>query len=356
MNITFILPSFGLNGGNRVVAIYARILQSRGHRVNIIAQPFTRPSVRSGLSALRRGQRIKHPVDGAFLLDGAGVNLHILDTPTPPEDHDLPDADVVIATWWETAFWTAALAPSKGRKFYFVQHHEVHSHLPWRLSRGSYYLPLKKITISQWLVDIMAHEYGDTNVALVPNGVDIDQFYAPDRSKQSQPTVGLMYAPTHFKGLDISLAALAQTQEHIPDLKVVAFGTTPPVSRYPLPKNSTFHLNPAQQNIRDIYASCDAWLFGSRTEGFGLPLLEAMACRTPVVGTCAGAAPELIVDGHNGYLVSIEDSNAMANRLIDVLSMSGCQWRSMSDVAFATARQNTWDVAADRFEQALING
>ena len=65
----------------------------------------------------------------------------------------------------------------------------------------------------------------------------------------------------------------------------------------PLPRDTEFHLRPPQDRIRDIYSKCDAWLFGSRSEGFGLPILEAMACRTPVIGTPAGAAPELLGDG-----------------------------------------------------------
>lgn len=46
-------------------------------------------------------------------------------------------------------------------------------------SVGSYYLSLKKITIAGWLVDVMARQYGDTAVALVPNSVDTQIFHAP---------------------------------------------------------------------------------------------------------------------------------------------------------------------------------
>ncbi|MGC8714943.1 MAG: glycosyltransferase [Leptodesmis sp.] len=49
--------------------------------------------------------------------------------------------------------------------------------------------------------------------------------------------------------------------------------------------------------MRDYYSACDAWLFPSRYEAVGLPILEAMACRTPVIGTPAGIAPEMLSDG-----------------------------------------------------------
>ena len=272
----------------------------------------------------------------------------------PIADEDLPDADVVIATWWETAYWVAALAPQKGRKFYFVQHHEVHDHLPWQISRGSYYLPLRKITISQWLVDIMAREYGDRDVALVHNSVDMDQFHAPPRSRQQVPTVGLLYSPIRFKGLDVNLKAIAKVQEQIPDLRLVAFGTKDPVPNLALPANSLYHRAPDQNALRDIYAACDVWLLGSRTEGFGLPLLEAMACRTPVVATRAGAAPDLIRNGINGYVVDVEDADAMADRIMQVLTLSPKDWKTMSDAALAVAEGHTWEDAAVLFERALM--
>ena len=62
------------------------------------------------------------------------------------------------------------------------------------------------------------------------------------------------------------------------------------------------------------------WLFGAREEGFELPILEAMACRTPVLGTPAGAALELLVDGA-GILVPREDPDAMARAIVEVCQM-----------------------------------
>jgi glycosyltransferase involved in cell wall biosynthesis len=65
-----------------------------------------------------------------------------------------------------------------------------------------------------------------------------------------------------------------------------------------------FH-RPAQNELRSHYAACDAWLFGSRLECFGLPMLEAMACRTPVIAVPVGAAPDLLATGA-GELVPAE--------------------------------------------------
>lgn len=111
--------------------------------------------------------------------------------PGPIRDSDVPDADVIIATWWETAFSVASLSPSKGKKFHFIQGHEVHRHLPKNISRVRYYPPLKKITVPQWLADVMAEEYGGYEVNLVENSVDTGILYAPLRDKNSALTVAV---------------------------------------------------------------------------------------------------------------------------------------------------------------------
>jgi glycosyltransferase involved in cell wall biosynthesis len=355
LRITFVLPFASIAGGVRVVAIYARKLIERGHEVTVVSRrQAPPPDLRRRLVRRLRNPRARFRGKAPTpQLDFLGDRHIEIDAYHPIDPGLLPDADAIVATWWESAFFVAALPPSKGRKFYFVQHHEVHDHLPAHLSAGSYYLPLKKIAISQWLVDTMAESYGDTDVALVENSVDMEMFHAPPRGRQARPTVGLLYATNPFKGVDISLKAIEIARAQVPDLHVVAFGAKPVTRALPLPEGSDFHLRPAQEEIRDIYAACDVWLFGSRSEGFGLPILEAMACRTPVIATPTGAAPGFIADGHNGYLVAMEDAPAMAARIVEVAQMPPETWRAMSDAAQARIRQYSWDDATDRFEAAL---
>jgi glycosyltransferase involved in cell wall biosynthesis len=111
-------------------------------------------------------------------------------------------------------------------------------------------------------------------------------------------------------------------------------------------------LLPPQDQIPQIYARCDAWLFSSRSEGFGLPILEAMACGTPVIGTPAGVAPSLIGEG-GGVLVPMDDPEAMADAIVKVVGLVDSEWKAMSDAALATARRNTWESSIDKFEAAL---
>lgn len=353
MKITFITPYLSINGGNRVITIYAQKLQQLGHDVLIVCQPQRKITLKKKIkSIIKRDFSFLDQKKTFSFYDSLDVPYKILETNRPVVDADVPNADVVIATWWETAEWVANLSPSKGAKAYFIQHHEIHDYLPKERVKATYKQPLHKITICEWLKNILETEYSDTSVSLVPNSVDLKQFNSVPREKQNIYTVGMLYSPIYWKGCDISLKAFEIAQEKIPNLRLVAFGTKKPNQNLPLPKNTTYFKQPIQNEIKNIYGQCDAWLFGSRAEGFGLPILEAMACRTPVIGTPAGAAPELISQG-GGILVKPDNPEDMAKAIIKIEQMSNDEWKLMSDQAYKTATSYTWDDAAKLFEQAL---
>jgi glycosyltransferase involved in cell wall biosynthesis len=352
MRITFVAPAANLSGGIRVIAILADRLRARGHRVTVVAPRPRRPGPKDYLRALVRGRLPERPPTHTHF-DGMQAELSLFDHPEPATEADVPQADAVIATWWETAFAVAALSPDRGRKFHFVQGHEVFDPLPKHLSAGSYHLPLRKIAVSGWLADEMRRHYGDADVAVVPNSVDTAQFFAAPRGRQPEPTVGLLYSTAHIKGVDAALRAVALARQRLPGLRVVAFGAEPVAPALPLPAGARYFHTPAQSRLREIYAKCDVWLGASRQDGFGLPILEAMACGCPVVATRAGCAGDVIAEGETGHVVAVDDCEALADRLVQVLSLEDARWRDMSEAARRRAASYTWDDAAELFEQAL---
>jgi glycosyltransferase involved in cell wall biosynthesis len=352
MRITFVLPCFDLTGGNRVVSIYAEALRQRGHEVLAVAPRPRRPTWREIVRSLLKGDGLPaRPGSGPSHFDGLNVPHAVLSHPGPVTDADLPEADVVVATWWETAEWVARLSPSRGAKVHFMQDYEVWGGPRERVD-ATCHLPLTRIVIAGWVRDLLRQRFGQPVPALIPNGVEATRFHAPPRGKQPVPTVGLTYTPMHNKGCDISLKAYELAARRLPGLRLVAFGSTRPTKELPLPPGTDFSFRAPDDQLKDIYARCDAWLFGTRIEGFGLPILEAMACRTPVIGTPAGAAPDLLPRG-GGVLVPHENPEAMADAIVRVCSMADDQWRALSDRALATAAACTWEDAADRFEDVL---
>ncbi len=353
MKITFVLPTLCLTGGIRVVSIFAERLRKRGHEVFVISVPHDQPSLRQQVKSLLRGRGwISTPENDPIFFDNLGVENKIIDRHRPVEDKDVPDADVIVATWWETAEWVAKLSPSKGAKAYFLQHHEVFEYLPQDRVEATWMLPMHKITISQWLVDLARTKYGDRQVSLAPPSVDTKQFYASLRHKQSVPTIGIMYSTIYWKGTDIALKAFSLAAANIPNLRLVAFGSEAPSPELPLPANAEYVIQPDQDKIKDYYSKCDAWLLASRSEGFGLPIIEAMACRTPVISTPAGAAPE-ILSGGSGILVRPEDPQEMAKAIEYICQLPNAKWQAMSEAAYAKVNNYTWEDATDHFEAGL---
>lgn len=354
MKIIFITPAPDLSGGQRVIAIHADQLLERGHEVTVVSREPPPQSARARLRDLVRGGR-RQQAHKETHFARMKARLVIVPHAGPIRADDLPDADIVIATWWETAFEIVHLPASKGRKVYFVQGHEVFPHLPKHISGASYFLPLRKITIASWLVDVMLDLYQDGNVALVPNGVQHRLFFAPERERQPVPTVGFIYTHALFKGVDIALRAINIARQSHPHLHVIAFGTEEESTHLPLPKGTEFHLRPLQESLRSIYASCDVFLSASRSEGFSLPILEAMACRTPVVATLTGCAKDVIEDNVNGYAVNIDDAEALGAQLVKIISMDSKGWKKMSDAAHQKALAHSWEKACDLFELALFD-
>lgn len=352
MRITFVCPSDSPTGGMRVIALYAARLAARGHSVTAVIAAPRPPTVRDVVHQLLTRRRLQNRSKISHFAN-APFAVNRLRKPGPIRDRDVPDGDVVIATWWETVEWMWALSPRKGIKVHFMQDYETWGGPAARVD-AVYALPIPKIVIAQWEVDLLRSRWGQTALKHIPNSVDLDTFFAPERGKQPMPTVGVVYTEFRNKGCDLSLAAFAQARERIPSLRLIAFGTQWPSPDLPLPSGTEFHGDVPDNRLRDLYATCDAWLFGTRVEGFGLPILEAMACRTPVVGTPAGAAPELLSRG-GGILVGREDAQGMADAIARIASMPDAEWRAMSQRALDTAASYTWDDATSLFEKALVD-
>jgi glycosyltransferase involved in cell wall biosynthesis len=351
MKITFVLPDAGIAGGVRVIAIHAQRLREMGHDVAVICARYRYPTRRKrAMFNLRWAARRALGQRPPSHLRGLDIELREIKHPPPLTDADVPDADVVVATWWETAEWVAGFSPSKGAKAYFIQGYEVSAGQPADRLDATWKLPMRKIVIANWLADLAAERFGDRDVSIVPNAVDAVQFRAEPRGKQPAPTVGFMYSSKPIKGCDVCIEAIERARRSVCNLQVNVFGAGKPGND--LPPAYAFIRQPAQEELREIYASCDAWLFGSRTEGFGLPVLEAMACRTPVIATPAGAAPDLLADG-GGMLVGAEDAAGMAQAIERIAGMSEADWRKMSKEAHEIATRYSWKDATRRFETAL---
>ncbi len=92
------------------------------------------------------------------------------------------------------------------------------------------------------------------------------------------------------------------------------------------------------------YNSAEAFLYPSVFEGFGLPVLEAMACGTPVLTSNVSSLPEVI--GSAGMTLPPDDAAVWADALEDIVTNK--DWRSMaSRRGLERAKQFTWQRTAE---------
>ncbi|MCB2426630.1 glycosyltransferase family 4 protein [Methylophaga sp. TMB456] len=354
MKISFVLPALNLTGGVRVVGIYSKLLSERGHNVTILYPKPLKLTIKKKIKKLINlflwKSEINKPRCPYF--DHGLAKVKSLSFHSGVIAEEIPDADIVIATFWNTAEWVAKMPDSKGIKYYFIQHYELHPWLPVDRVKATFQLPFKRIVVSPWIADCLRDYEGCEIDALVLNGVDTNQFFSVARMKQTQMTVGFMYSPRRYKGCQIAIEAIIAVKQKCPDLRVLVFGSQLASEEIPLPEFVEFHLNPEQSKIKDIYSQCDAWLFSSIKEGFGLPILEAMACGTPVIGTPAGAATS-IINSENGVLLDDYSASKTADAILSISNLTEHEWLNMSIRAIETAKLYSWENAVIEFENAI---
>jgi phosphatidyl-myo-inositol dimannoside synthase len=128
-------------------------------------------------------------------------------------------------------------------------------------------------------------------------------------------TLGRLVSEARAKGFDEVLEVLPGLVRTVPTLAYVIAGTGPDrsrledkVSRLGLDERVIFTGEVPETEKADLYRLADAYVMPSRGEGFGITLLEAMACGTPVVGSTRDGTGEALRGGRLGVLVDPLDS------------------------------------------------
>lgn len=160
-------------------------------------------------------------------------------------------------------------------------------------------------------------------IAVIPNGVDLEQFKVAERQWQP-PRLLFVGRVVYQKGLDILLDALAGLKKSSWKLDIVGDGPR----REKLQAQSR-ELGIADrlsflgwQNGKDLvrrYADANLFVYPSRHEGMPNAVLEAMACSLPVLATHISGNEELVAHKQTGLLVPSEDAHALRAALSELL-------------------------------------
>ena len=95
----------------------------------------------------------------------------------------------------------------------------------------------------------------------------------------------------------------------------------------------------ADAPLRALYGAASALVYPSRYEGFGLPVLEAMASGTPVIASRAASIPEVV--GESGLLLDPDDTGQWADAIMRVMNDAGLRAR-LRESGLARAAPFTW--------------
>lgn len=106
----------------------------------------------------------------------------------------------------------------------------------------------------------------------------------------------------------------------------------------------------ADQDLPAIYSLASGFVFLSLYEGFGLPVLEAMACGTPVIASATTSVPEVVGDA--GILVNPQDSTAVAGEMERLLDDPDLAQR-LSDSGLKQAHSFCWQRTAQSVLETL---
>ncbi|TYT75294.1 glycosyltransferase [Desulfobotulus mexicanus] len=104
------------------------------------------------------------------------------------------------------------------------------------------------------------------------------------------------------------------------------------------------------ENLAGLYSSTELYVFPSIHEGFGLPVLEAMGCGAPVIGSCTSSIPEVI--GCGEALFNPHQPEDIARKIKEVLETPALHQRLRKHSA-TRALCFSWDKTAERAMGAM---
>jgi glycosyltransferase involved in cell wall biosynthesis len=190
----------------------------------------------------------------------------------------------------------------------------------------------------------------DERVVVVPGGVDGAVFHPHAPHTLDLPVryvlfVGSLQPRKNLSGL---LEAWQSIKEVVPDVWLVIAGASSKVFRaleLPVYERVSILGYVPDASLPGLYANAKLVCLPSFDEGFGLPVLEAMACGTPVIASAAGALPEVVGDA--GLLFDPADTSAIAGALLRCLQ-DGELRESLQARGMSRVKQFSWQASAEK--------
>jgi glycosyltransferase involved in cell wall biosynthesis len=201
-----------------------------------------------------------------------------------------------------------------------------------------------------------AYGLSEEKIPVIPLGVDRSIYHPLDRETcrkvlrlPSERKIVLNVALESWrKNIPGLIRATAVLKETYPDILLIRVGkannnTLELIKSLDLTDNIRYVNANSEEDLVRLYNAADVFAFPSFYEGFGLPVLEAMACGTPVVASNRTSIPEIV--GDTGILVDPEDISALTKGIEQVLNEAPLA-KDLSHRGIERAGEFTWENTA----------
>lgn len=209
--------------------------------------------------------------------------------------------------------------------------------------------------VSAYTADQVRAVFRRDNVAVIPNGIDT-QVFRPGPNRPPRQPFRLLFVGNWSlrKGADLLPEIMKRLGPNF-ELWTTA-GLRGRRATRNLPANVHFlgRVGSTEELVR-LYQDCDALLFPSRLEGFGLVALEAQACGLPVIATNGSSLVEVIAHDNTGLLCASNDVEAFVTAVKRLASDDNVRCHMGSAGRERAIQYFSEDVQANQYKKIYDN-
>jgi glycosyltransferase involved in cell wall biosynthesis len=206
-----------------------------------------------------------------------------------------------------------------------------------------------------WNLLQLKYNLDSERVAYIPNGVE-RRFFVPRRYETSGK-LRLLYAGTWLdqRGIFYLRDALRNLAPRMPELSLTIAGAGVPAEALfgffgkDLAPHIVVRPVVPSENMQELYADHDVFVFPSLMEGLPSVLLEAMASGMPAITTETCGMPDVVENDFNGLLIPPADAAALEEAILRLGNSAELRQR-LGEAARESMRRCTWERAAGLLE------
>lgn len=330
MKIVYVATRPQVNGATKVAIMHCNLLKKRNHQVRLC-------------------------VLGAGSLDWGSPEVPV-EYVSSFRKIVLEDKELIVALDCFSAIWFTHQYGMK-RVISLIQTNEPKLYTDVGLidtAEKAFALQNPKIAVSKYLQRVL-QSYGSDS-CIIPPAIDRTVFYPEERKT---PKVGKQFRVLTVGSYGHPLKQIPQAFEAVSylkkagvDVKLIRLVRKEETEK-PEEIETQWFVNPPQEKIGDIYRKSDVLLFPSSSEGFGLPILEAMMSGIPFVTTDNGGSRDIVPYALKDSLIEVGDTIKMGKALYRIATEES-RFDTLRQLGLEQAKKWSWENTCNALEEFFM--